>query len=47
MYDAAERGDVALVKSLLEQGVDANEYKDWVRRIHIIIYTIKILFEIR
>ena len=45
MFDAAEKGDVALVKSLLEQGVDANEYKDWVRRI-LIMFTI-ILFEIR
>ena len=46
MYDAAEKGDVALVKSLLEQGADVNwKNKDKVRRIHI-IYTI-ILFEIR
>ena len=47
MYDAAEKGDAALVKSLLEQGVDINwKNKNYVRRIHI-IYTIKILFEIR
>ena len=46
MIDAAYNGDVALVKSLLKQGVDPNKYKDEVRRIHI-IYTIKILFEIR
>ena len=44
MFDAAKGGDVALVKSLLEQGVDIN-YKNVVRRIHI-IYTI-ILLEIR
>ena len=44
MYYAAGNGNVALVKSLLEQGADVN-YKDRVRRIHI-IYTI-ILFEIR
>ena len=46
MFDAARFGNVALVKSLLEQGVDVNwKNEDDVRRIHI-IYTI-ILFEIR
>ena len=46
MYDAAEKGNIAVVKSLLKQGVDINwKNKDWVRRIHI-IYTI-IPFEIR
>ena len=46
MFDAAMKGDVALVKSLLEQGADINwKNEDWVRRIHI-IDTI-ILFEIR
>ena len=44
MCDAARDGNDAIVKSLLEQGVDVN-YKSLVRRIHI-IYTI-ILFEIR
>jgi ankyrin repeat protein len=46
LLDAAKKGNIAVVKSLLEQGVDVNwKNKDEVRIIHI-IYTI-ILFEIR